>query len=91
MKTKHTPGPWFYDFGADSAYITEDDGTLVAELQTTLNTTARADLEANARLMAAAPDLLATLRYISGRLPAHDTKSIANAEAAIYKATGEKE
>lgn len=34
--------------------------------------------------------LLAALRYIEGRLPAHDTKSIAQARAAIAKATGKE-
>ena len=89
-ETQHTPGPWFCDFGADSAYIVEDDGTLVAELQTTLNTTARAHLEANARLIAQAPRMVDVLKYVYGRLPEHDTKSMAQIRAVILDATGEE-
>jgi hypothetical protein len=39
------------------------------------------------RLRSVAADLLAVLQYIEGRLPAHDTKSISQAKAAIAKAT----
>ena len=95
---KHTPGPWFYETGNTEALIVERDGTTVAELQTTYQTTAHRSLEANARLIAAAPDLLAALK---GILREHDALQMAEGRtgdrwpaatrtrAAITKATGE--
>ena len=43
----------------------------------------------DARLIATAPELLDVLKYISGRIPAGDTKSIHCIEAVIAKAEGE--
>ena len=59
----HTQGPWYYATdGGTVALIVESDGTTVAQLSTGLNTTAHSHLDANARLIAAAPDLLEALR-----------------------------
>ena len=96
---KHTPGPWFYDTGKTEALIVEEDGATVAEIRTTYQTTAHRSLEANARLMAAAPDLLAALKKI---MLEHDALQMADkktgdrwpaatlARAAIKKAEGKK-
>mgnify|MGYP003604995642 CR=1 FL=1 len=49
----------------------------------------KAELHANAQLIAAAPEMLGILQYIEGRIPSGDTKSIAQIRAVISKATGE--
>lgn len=60
--SKHTPGPWLYAFdGGTTAFITEADGSTIICIRTTENTTAHRNLEANARLMATAPELFASL------------------------------
>ena len=96
MISKHTVGPWEVrklnnDQGAriwnpnkmglgDIAHIYEKGNYPDYTPQ---------ELKANAHLIAAAPYLLATIEYIEGRLPAHDTKSISQALAAIAMAKGE--
>ena len=47
------------------------------------------EAEANAQLIAAAPEMLGILQYIEGRIQSGDTKSIAQIRAVISKATGE--
>jgi hypothetical protein len=91
MKAKHTPGPWLYQPCAgqhDFAVYQEENGDCVALV--------RKYDEANARLMAAAPDLLAAcrdaLRYLNNPEEFDgDLTEIAFAtdlENAIRKATG---
>lgn len=61
--SKHTPGPWQYSFeGGTVAFILESDGATVAKISVTENSTAHSTLAANARLIAAAPELLAALK-----------------------------
>ena len=55
---KHTPGPWDYDMGDFSIYQVETSD-VVAEL---FSDHSRAEQEANARLVAAAPELLEALK-----------------------------
>lgn len=91
-----TPGPWTWDYsndvGPDDDYFIEffeirnDKHELVG----------RADREADARLIAAAPDLLEALQRLLVSVESHeDAKtlgelgSIGQAYAAIAKATGE--
>lgn len=101
MTTQHTPGPWIT---GDAAIWALDDCEFHAIVDCPLNQTCR-DTEtawANARLIAAAPDLLAALQavwkffepvYVSAM--ADDTERTAQDElmdtvrAAIAKATGE--
>ena len=77
----HTPGPWQYVDDGPTNYLINGPDTPVGE----------AGREANARLMAAAPDLLEALRAVvrdiafeSGNRP-HNT-ALHAAEAAIEKA-----
>jgi len=108
---KHTPGPWtysrseqrghwrFYVAQADGARYTphySDVATLIAE---TVSDERRSIQEANARLIAAAPDLLEALKDVCTQLlgwgvstdPEHpDRVALRNAESAIAKATGEQ-
>ena len=90
--TKHTPGPWVID--KDSHHINirpEGQGYLLATIATFWAETEENTHEANARLIAAAPDLLAALeqanemlKYIGG---CQDT--VDKASKAISKAKGE--
>ena len=85
---KHTPGPWNYDRSGYSLYVNSG-----RELVTALSMDGKRleTSEANARLIAAAPDLLALAERIA-RLPEHGhyLALIDEARAAISKATGEK-
>lgn len=94
--TKHTPGPWTYtrnEHGAPGApilFISCGDGNHPAH-----ETRSYEERVANARLMAAAPDLLEALLLIERKygsladyadLPA-DKNALVKARAAIAKAT----
>lgn len=86
MKTQHTPTPWFVSRLASPDYAPQHG--IYSESDTNDFAIIKGDnSEANARLIAAAPKLLAVLQYIEGRLPAHDTKAISQARAAIAEAT----
>lgn len=96
MKTKHTPAPWIWQYdGTDKSglkVIAGDDLNIVdfvggENIQ---------EAEANARLIAAAPELLEALEQCLTRInpkskDTWDLKAIHVAKAAIAKATGEKE
>lgn len=100
MNTQHTPAPWHVGTGNGIGSIFPEFGrTRLENGGTTLYPIAQvnqgwsvAEDEANARLIAAAPDLLAALRNVIASYRANDPDSMANAvndaEAAIAKATG---
>ena len=90
MSAQHTPGPWtqgtsengvecvWLDGHTESVRDMGDDGTWID-----------CNTEANARLIAAAPDLLEALRSLLDALPSATTHpAIRSARAAIAKATG---
>lgn len=89
MKTQHTPGPWKLAQGTtciENAY-----GGLIARVFVE-----SAACDADARLIAAAPDLLAALHafndaysFISEKAPAPLQHAVRKARAAIAKAKGE--
>ena len=90
MTTQHTPGSWTIANGHDARVYLIDDagGHAVGEL-----VYADARKPADARLIAAAPDLLATLRKLIGaidRLPGNNPLDGLADEArdAIARATG---
>ena len=92
MNTKHTPGEWFTCRGVSSIYIEARlRQGVVHEIAACGPTEAgHEQQEANARLMAAAPDLLEALKLVIrtcgfqlGESPTFDV-----AHAAIEKATG---
>jgi len=61
-KIKHTPGPWKYDPDNErSDLIVRAGGLLLAEVNDT-RSWPLAQCQANARLIAAAPDMLAALQ-----------------------------
>ena len=98
QKAAHTPGPWNCNRSSASGYdivCSENSPTDVCVISRRDKTTG--EIDANARLIAAAPELLAALEtaYMAliGYLPAHRNDvtdaAIGAASAAITKATGE--
>jgi len=81
---KHTPGPWH---PAHDQVVTDND-SLICSLS---GLRGPGYTQANARLIAAAPELLEALRGLLNALPSATTHpAISAARAAIAKATGEK-
>ena len=67
VEDKHTPGPW----KVDGTYIYEvEQDKILAEVETYNNN--ELPYEANARLMAAAPELLEFVRYVAKGIPVGD-------------------
>jgi len=92
MTTHHTPGPW----NVTGLYVREQDGGLVASINDLWHgqKTPKAEKNANARLIAAAPDLLAALEELlwsASRTSLETDGDYSNAftaaRAAIDKAT----
>lgn len=109
MKTTHTPGPWTVCSDCGYLAIRQDPFAALSDVKTrkTLNvaTIETEDGEANARIIAAAPELLAALKGtvnmldtleaanadLYARLPGiHKTLAYCNARAALSKAEGAK-
>lgn len=95
MSTKHTPGNWFVDVASSGLRVLTDDrrATIICqEIGPPSNPAAQAD----ARLIAAAPELLEALRGLlseanSASKPLHEYSEWSNkARSAIAKATGEQ-
>ena len=86
--SRHTPGPWEFEI-ITSSYVTAFDGTHIADVHHGRTATAKAEGSANARLIAAAPDLLEALKEVFSDHDAVNRLSWVNrAAAAIAKATG---
>lgn len=88
----HTPGPWAYRPSNDGHFIAgagENSGYLAEVRQCR----SKQDIRADARLIAAAPELLESLQSVLNRCL--DSQGLADAykqaRAAIAKATGEKQ
>lgn len=100
--TQHTPGPWYVS--AKNPFRVIESGPRSLSLAKANNkhlsvTTELTETEAkaNARLIAAAPDLLASLQEVTATLAwlnsddsAHIMEQTDRARAAIAKATGEQ-
>ena len=93
MTTQHTPGPW----NVTGLYVRERDGGLVASINDLWHDqkTPTAEKNANARLMAAAPDLLALAYDFGQMLTGMDPYTVDDAsimrdkiKAIIARATG---
>ncbi len=93
---KHTPGPWEWD-GRVWQYDEQEEAPWLVQApwhdiksKAVLSGSIRCNTEANARLIAAAPELLAALKGLLGITDFHElfgSKTEA-ARAAIAKATG---
>lgn len=105
MNTKHTPGQWealLHANGAFDILATDEKGAELALANKGSMTSRAAEMHANARLMAAAPELLAALIETARCLEWHsrlewhsqhrgvgmDAVAVKNARAAIARATG---
>jgi hypothetical protein len=86
MQTQHTPSPWYWadnvpDFPPRYCIIVDADGFTIADPSPMG--------EANARLIAAAPELLSALQFVLADLNTElDYEARLIVEAAIAKATG---
>ena len=97
-ETKHTPGPWKV-LSEEAIRIKSQDGSLLAmlhHLRGVHGVNGRIPIEevhANARLIAAAPELLEALKELLGLAERHGWLHVAvnNARAAIAKAEGEEQ
>ena len=97
MTMKHTPGPWFYGRQNENESGAKPIAYLSASRDPRNFTVwafadrVRASQEDDARLIAAAPDLLAALQEIVKNDPYHQSSAGIIARAAIAKATGENQ
>ena len=91
MKTKHTPAPWHVTKDADGQLAVNDHVNFPSEFPIARIYGRLTDKEANAHLIAAAPDLLAALEEIVDCRAIPNKGPIqlwTNARAAIAKAKG---
>ena len=94
-QTAHTPGPWKINWQMHNLRIFQDKGDTwnIASIASTRRE--KTEQEANAALIAAAPELLAALQAITAAMPLNggmvrfDGDELAAARAAIAKATGQ--
>jgi hypothetical protein len=87
METKHTPGPWSVAIG-DGCFVVETNDAFIRFV---IHGSNQEGDEANARLIAAAPDLLDALCMVLDDPDALDGRPLTYecVRAAIAKATGE--
>ena len=81
---QHTHGPWAVNFKKFSE-VRAENGAIVAECK---KLTGLVNLQANARLIAAAPELLECLRAVLDEHPGTENARTVKAMAAIAKAVG---
>lgn len=94
----HTPGPWVAEFGRDGSFSIEADrqgiaGGLLVLASRNEHPLLVDQMHANARLIAAAPDLLEALEAICACISetrgTDATEAVHKAESAIKKARSE--
>lgn len=101
MVTQHTPGPWKFDRNNDGliAFRIAGNGLILADAlfkNTIEHAPQRTEAEANARLIAAAPELLEKLQELVGlicSMPGYEERDVTvedcdAAKEAIAKAEG---
>ena len=96
--SKHTPGPWYYVGGSDkrAAPYIRKEGDMVPGTMAIASVTGRGGVSesaANARLIAAAPELLAALKQLTGEVTDLERNRVREsavdaARAAIARAEG---
>lgn len=86
----HTPGPWSVRDADTVAYIQSGRAARIADVHSFLPTfgPGREERNANARLIAAAPDMLEALQYIDANPEAVFSVVLQKVRAAISRATG---
>ena len=100
MTKKHSPGPWYVGSGTyegrniySTASVTDGEGFTYQPVVATAEDNEVACWDANARLIAAAPDLLEALGALLERYAlaiGNEGIECYQARAAIAKATGEQ-
>lgn len=91
---KHTPGPW-KTWGNNGCLVVDSNGLQVADMFHGIPVLHRSDAECreNARLIAAAPDLLAALQEVIAAADGNGwdqlSPSLKNQRMAVAKAGGE--
>ena len=92
MTTKHTPGPWHVKPNSIGGPTVGPEDAVVADIRTYggphVGGQQHPQTVANARLIAAAPDLLEALQYAVEQVP--ELGSVPGISAAIARATGEQ-
>jgi hypothetical protein len=89
--SKHTVGPWYTRHGQISSE-TSEHGCTIANCNSTSRGIPDSEIEANARLIASAPELLETLQNALSRILAddkHNPPDIGQMQYVINKATKE--
>ncbi len=84
----HTPGPW--QVSGSHVYTADPERAMLAQVFNPGSKASDFPLVANARLMAAAPELLAAVKLLLTELVFTGTAGTEAAHAAILKATGGK-
>jgi hypothetical protein len=84
---KHTPGPWVINDQVDMLFI-EADGAPVASVEVGEGPEEAEGAEADARLIAAAPDLLAELEDVLSAIQDDGEIDADSVRASIAKARG---
>lgn len=88
--SKHTPGPWAYAWAGGIALVFQKGEATIASSIPYDDDNEIPQVEANARLIAAVPDLLEALKGVL-RVADRATVEFDAARAAIAKATGENQ
>jgi hypothetical protein len=86
MNTKHTPGPWSADLVCNK--VRANDGEI--EICRTYSDVSIAEENANAVLIAAAPDMLDALQAIVDAFGDQNSLLIDQCKAALNKAIGKQ-
>lgn len=96
MTTQHSPAPWINDGNTITAQVDPSEPSYIAPVCFLDGDWLPEIVAANARLIAAAPELLASLREIVTAIESDDADGYSpsgdwfrEAKAAIAKATGE--
>lgn len=82
----HTPGPWFLDLENDRYITVHAEHRDICDMTTDFGDVAEA--EANGRLVAAAPEMLEALEWLS--LHSFTAQNSPQVQSAIRKARGEE-
>ena len=97
MTAKHTPGPWYALRGQRNISIRYKTGDRLLPMVNVASVRGQfptdcpyGSSEANARLIAAAPELLEALQFVMAAFGEQLSTAFEQAEAAIAKATGDE-
>jgi hypothetical protein len=97
-KVGHTPGPWYAALGPQGGYVISDETNHFGLCQRASWPSRVEESEANAHLIASAPDLVAALEWIANNYANQEINHVdfrveakRLADAAISKSRGEQQ